>query len=168
MTTAQVPEILHPVRGKCEVRFSYTFANGETARITGHFERFCGSAAAGITGIKVRLDRPATLARQPAVAKAIEADPRYVLVSFALARITPGESGTIVPVSKKERAAGTGAAAYARATDKQVAYALSLCGRTCPGGGNFYRPAEPEFRAMSKTRISEWIDMARDELGVWV
>src|ERR1700677_2939261 len=149
MTTATVPEILRPIKGNCEVRFDYTFKDGETAHVSGHFERFTGSEAAGITGIEVRLDKAYMLNHQPAVAKAIEADSRCVLVKFAAARITPDpETGLIIPVSRKEMATGTGAAAHIRATDRQVAYALSLCGRHCPGGGNFRQPSEAEFRAM--------------------
>jgi hypothetical protein len=53
------------------------------------------------------------------------------------------------------------------ATDAQVRYALSFCGLTCPGGGNYYQPAEADFRQMSRHQISAWIDMARDELGAW-
>jgi hypothetical protein len=67
--------------------------------------------------------------------------------------------------SRRARAAR--AARREPATDKQVAYALSLCGRTCPGGGNYHQPGEAGFRAMSKTQISTWISTARDELGAW-
>lgn len=53
------------------------------------------------------------------------------------------------------------------ATDAQVAYARSLCGRTCPGGGNYHQPSAAEFKAMTRHGISIWIGMALGELGDW-
>jgi len=77
-------------------------------------------------------------------------------------------TGLIIPVSKKEMANGTGGARHLPATDAQVRYALSLCSRDVPGGGNFYQPDEAEFRGMSRREVSAWIDTARDELGAWL
>jgi len=151
------PEILRGVKGQCEVRFHYVTKDGESAYISGHFQRALGSEEAGITGIEVKLGASSTL---PGKAPGD-------LAKFAVDRITPGESGLIVPVSKKEMARGTGAAAAIAPTEKQIAYALSLCDRDGQaGGGNFYRPSAAEFRRMSRTEISEWIDTAKFELGI--
>jgi hypothetical protein len=152
------PEILRGVQGHCEVRFTYEFKGGESGYVSGNFSRALGSEEAGITGIEVKVD--AVRSKLPAGTEV----PADGLVKFAVARITPGESGLIVPVSKKEQAA---VSAGLPVTDKQVAYALSLCNRDGePGAGNFYRPSAAEFRAMDRTEISAWIDMAKFEMSI--
>ena len=166
----KLPPMLRGVRKGSEVRFAYTFADGEQGRITG----YCVSATTKdgeITGLRVQIGSvPAALHRhQPAVAKAIAKDSRQPVVSFALARISPAaEPGLIIPVSVRERRPGTGAARYLAPPDAQVRRALALSARTCPGGGNYPSCTEAEFRAMSPAAIAEWISMAEEELGAWL
>jgi hypothetical protein len=158
MSEAKRPEILRGVNPGVEVRFTYTTKDGASAYVSGRVDRFTGTEADGVTGIAVRLS---VSSRLPGC------NPSDVVI-LALARITPDpETGLIVPVSKKERATGTGAARFLGPSEKQVRYALSLCDRDGDlGGGNFYRPTEAEFRGMTPRKFSEWIAMAREELGI--
>jgi hypothetical protein len=157
MTKTPLPEILRGVRGTCEVRFHYEADDGTSLYVSGHFEALAGTSRENVTGIKVRLGGASSF---PGRAGDI--------VRFDLARIKADpETGLIIPVSKKELASGTGAASRIAPSGRQVAYALSLCNRDGDlGGGNFYRPAEAEFRAMSRAEVSAWIDTARSELGI--
>lgn len=158
-TTAKRPAILRGVQGRCEVRFTYTTRDGGTAYISGHFERFIGSPESGVEGIKVCLGSASTLPGKRA----------GDVASLKLDRIhADPETGLIIPVSKKELAAGTGAARYIRPAGYLVRRALSLSGRTCPGGGNYPQHTEAEFRAMTRAEIEQWIAMAEDELGAWL
>jgi len=155
------PAILKGVKGHCEVRFTYRFNSGEDGYVSGNFNDFGGNERTGITAIRVKVDP--VRSKLPAGTEV----PASGLLVFMVDRITPGESGLIIPVSKKELAAQAAASAGLPATDKQVAYALSLCNRDGDaGGGNFYRPTAAEFRAMDRTEISAWIDMAKFELSL--
>ena len=164
-TPLQLPPMFRGVRDNCDVRFTYTFKSGEEGYVSGRFVKFTGRAEEDgtrvVTGIEVK---PNFNSRVPEGAKLTpEGNLRC-----AADRVTPdSETGLVIPISKKEMANETGGARYLLATDAQVRYALSLCNRDGDaGGGNFYRPDEAEFRAMSRRDISAWIDTAKFELGI--
>jgi hypothetical protein len=164
-TPTQRPEIFRGVQGNCEVRFTYTFADGEEGYVSGHVEAFAGHVADDgtrvVTGLKVRVSRSSRIPDGVTVG-----EDRVVRFDAGRIKADP-ETGLIVPISKKEMASGTGAARFLGPSDRQVAYALSLCNRDGDlGGGNFYRPSEAEFRGMSRSEISQWIDTAKFELGI--
>lgn len=165
MTEIKRPEIFRGVMGNCEVRFAYTFRDGESGRITGHFDSFIVKDGK-VDGIRVRLGSTcaAALRHQAGIAKALEKDRHQPVASFAAGRIEPdAETGLIIPVSKKELASGTGAARFIRTTGRQVAYALDLAGQV-PADAAIERPDEAQFRRMSRRDLSEWIDLARFEI----
>jgi hypothetical protein len=164
-TPLQRPDIFRGVTDNCEVRFTYTFASGETGYVSGRFVKFTGrvedDGTRVVTGLEVR---PGVSSRIPDSARLTPEGN----VRCGADRITADrETRLIVPISKKEMASGTGAARYLAPTGRQVSYALSLCNRDGDlGGGNFYRPSEDEFRAMGRDEISQWISTAKDELGI--
>jgi hypothetical protein len=165
-TPLQLPAIFRGIRDNCDVRFTYTFKNGETGYVSGRFVKFSGrvedDGTRVVTGIEVK---PGFNSRIPDGARLT---PEGNLRCVADRVTADPATGLVIPISKKEMANGTGGARYLLATDAQVRYALSLCGRDVPGGGNFYQPGEAEFRAMSRREVSEWIDMAKDELGAFL
>jgi len=161
MTQTGKPAILRGVHPGSEVRFTYTFKDGQAGYVSGTFIEAPRRQDGTVTRFRARVG---VNSRIPAgLPLAVGDEPL-----FDIDRIqADAETGLIIPVSRKERATGTGGARYLAPSDRQVAYALSLCNRDGDlGGGNFYRPAEAEFRAMSRPQISEWIDTARFELGI--
>jgi hypothetical protein len=146
------PAVLGGTFVNCDVRFHYETKDGADAYVSGRLEEFLGNEEKGITGIRVRLN---VSARYPGLNA-------YETVACKLDRITPNaETGLIVPVSKKELATGTGAAQFILSTSKQVDYAVSLAAQV---PDSMERPAEKQFRAMSRHDLSEWIDMAKFEI----
>ena len=143
-TTAAAAEFTG-IKDGDEVRFSYTMKNGRTGQVRGTAAGFIGKSGR-IEGIRVHLDGRHTDAAILASANAANGP-----VGFAPGRI----AGLTVTRTAPRPAARPG-----YATDAQVRYALSLCERT----GNVCRPGEAGFRAMTKAQISEWIDMAKDEI----
>lgn len=165
-TPLQLPAMFRGVRDNCDVRFTYTFASGKEGYVSGRFVKFGGRVEEDGTRVVTVIEvKPNFNSRIPEGAKLTSEGN----LRCAADRVTPDSAtGLVIPISKKEMADGTGGARYLLATDTQVRYALSLCGRDAPGGGNFHQPDESGFRAMSRREVSEWIDMAKDELGAWV
>lgn len=158
--TFKKPPMLDGIRAGQDVTFTFNFREGP-AEVAGVLQKFLG--ADGVcTQIKVRVN-PVLSACHPGIYRIMDRDRRNPVGTFNLSRITPLDgSATIAPAP----AARGLRARRADPTDAQVRYALALCDRTGPGAGNFQRHDEAGFRAMDKTEISAWIDMAKDELGL--
>jgi len=160
------PAIFRGVQGHCEVRFTCTFPGGAAGYVSGHLCQFTATRPDenGIRTLSGIWVKPGIRSDIPA--SAIRDDDGNVWCAASGITGDPG-TGLIIPVSKKEIATGTGAARHLAPSERQVSYALSLCDRDGdPGGGNFYRPSEEEFRAMSRAQISAWTGTAESELRI--
>lgn len=157
------PPVLSGLRLGDDVEFTYDFTEGGRRTVAGTLRNIIRSPSTlEIHSIKVSLpDRSLRdLLDVPKVREAFTASAgagTSTVVTFALRRVTTASGRTIAkPLGRR-----------IPPTDAQVRYALSLCGRRHEsGGGNFVQHTEAEFRAMTKFQISEWIDMAKDELGI--
>lgn len=160
------PAILEGITPGTPVRFGYQFADGTSGEITGTYEGAAGTGWDNLRGVKIRLSARSVSAHaaRPEVDKAGRRATGRGIMLCRIPQITPGANGTIAAPAPAPAPASYRSPA---ATERQVAYALSLCELDCPGSGNYVRYTAGEFAAMSRSQISAWITMARDELGAW-
>jgi hypothetical protein len=150
-----IPDGLKGARTDREIIFSYTLKDGTTVRVAGQLLRFLVRDGA-CTRIEVRVNLART--QYPALTERLRAEcPRNPLAKFYADRVQV--EAPAAPAAWQPRRAAP--------TEKQVAYALDLAGRW-EGQGDTLCPGmtRERFQAMSRHELSNWIDIARSEMGL--
>jgi hypothetical protein len=162
MTAPERPPVFRGIVKGGGVRFRYTFTDATVGVISGRAVSILTRDGA-VSGLRVQLDATlaSDVAQQAVIVEARAKDPVRPVADFALGGIHPDpDTGLIVPVSRREMAAGTGAGAYVRASGARVELAVALArnGEGVPGFPALR--AEGEFASMTRAQIDAWIDEA--------
>ncbi len=148
------PEALRDARRGDEIIINYDFEDGTARRLVGRLDAFLVRDGV-ITGIEMRLNL-ARSASCPLTDRLSRESPRNPVARLKASRISPAPAAPS-PIRAARREEPTGS---------QVSYALALADRWEDQGTLFPGMTRDRFQAMSRRELSDWIGIARTEMGL--